>query len=83
MTKADLMELVGKKVTVFFKDGDERYGTLGYVDEFSAKHDYRKPDDFYIDNLSFKVSHTRKVIEGIDTITKPRFHNNHKADREI
>lgn len=64
MTKADLMKLVSKKVFVIFKDGERGiYGTLGYADEFSAKHDYRKPDYFYINNLSFKVSHVKKVIE--------------------
>lgn len=62
MTKADLMKLVGKKVFVYFKDGERGiYGTLGYADEFSAKHDYRKPNCFYIGNTSFKVSHIRKV----------------------
>ena len=59
-TKANLMKLIGKKVFVYFKD-EERgiYGTLGYVDEFSAKHDYRKPDYFYIGHISFRVSHIR------------------------
>lgn len=62
MTKADLMKLVGKKVFVYFKDGERGiYGTLGYVDEFSAKYDYRKPNCFYIGNTSFKVSHVRNV----------------------
>lgn len=64
MTKADLMKLVGKKVHVYFKDGEKGiYGTLGYADEFSAKHDYRKPNYFYIGNTSFKVSHVRKLVE--------------------
>ena len=64
MTEADLMKLVGKKVLVYFKDGVKGiYGTLGYVDEFSAKYDYRKPNYFYIGNTSFKVSHVRKVAE--------------------
>ena len=49
MTKADLIELVGKKVTVYFKDGESSiYGTLNYADEFSAKHNYHKPSYFYI-----------------------------------
>ncbi len=61
MTKADLMKLVGKRVFVYFKHGKSTYGTLGYVDEFSAKHDYRKPDYFYINSISFKVSHVLKV----------------------
>lgn len=62
MTKAELMNLVGKKLHVYFKD-EERgiYGTLGYVDEFSAKYNYCKPDYFYIGNTAFKVSHVRKV----------------------
>lgn len=64
MTKAEIMELVGKKVFVYFKDGEGGiYGTLNYADEFSAKHGYRKPNFFYIDNTSFKVSHVRKVAE--------------------
>lgn len=63
MTKADLMKLVGKKVSVEFKDGERAiYGTLGYVDEFSAEHGYRKPNYFYIGDTSFKVSHVRKEI---------------------
>lgn len=62
MTKADLMKLVGKKVFVYFKDGERGiFGTLGYVDEFSAKYDYRKPNCFFVGNTSFKVSHVRKV----------------------
>lgn len=56
------MKLVGKKVYVYFKCGERGiYGTLGYVDEFSEKYDYRKPDYFYINNILFKVSHVRKV----------------------
>lgn len=64
MTKAELMFYVGKKVHIYFK-GEEKgiYGILGYVDEFSAKYDYRKPNYFYIGNTSFKVSHVRKVAE--------------------
>ena len=63
MTRADLMKLVGKKVCVCFKDGKSIYGTLGYVDEFSAKYDYRKPNYFYIGNTSFRVSYVRKLAE--------------------
>ena len=62
MKKADLMKLVGKNVFVYFKNGEKViYGKLGYADEFSAKHNYRQPDYFYIGNTSFKVSHVRKV----------------------
>lgn len=64
MTKTELMTYVGKKVRVVFKGiASSIYGTLGYVDEFSAKYDFRKPNYFYIGNTSFKVSHVRKVIE--------------------
>lgn len=64
MTKADLMQLVGKKVRIYFKNKEKSiYGTLGYVDEFSEKYDFRKPNYFYIGNTSFKVSHIRKLIE--------------------
>ena len=62
MTKVELMSYVGKKVYVYFKGGEKGiYGTLGYVDEFSEKYDYRKPNYFYIGNTSFKVSHIRKL----------------------
>lgn len=66
MTKAELMLYVGKKVHIYFKDGYKEngiYGTLGYVNEFSAKYGYRKPNNFYIDNISFKVSCVRKLVE--------------------
>lgn len=64
MTKNELMSYVGKKVHIYFK-GEERgiYGTLGFVDEFSARHDYRKPNYFYVNNLSFKVSSVKRVAE--------------------
>ena len=64
MTKAELMSYVGKKVTVYFKDDEKGIcGTLGYADEFSEKYDYRKPNYFYIGDISFKVSHVRKLID--------------------
>lgn len=63
MTTDDLMFYVGKKVHIYFKDGTKDIcGTLGYVDEFSAKHDYRKPNYFYIGDTSFKVSHVRRCM---------------------
>lgn len=62
----DLRKYVGKRVYIYFK-GEEKgiYGRLGYADEFSAKHDYRKPGYFYIFNFNtcFKASIVRKVIE--------------------
>lgn len=62
MKKAELMKLVGKNVRVLFYDGEWVWGKLGYVDEFSAKHDFRRPKDFYIGNVSFLVSHVKKLV---------------------
>ena len=63
MTKAELMLYVGKKVYIYFKDEDREYGTLGYVNEFSAKYGYRKPNYFYVNIVSFKASIVRKLAE--------------------
>lgn len=57
------MSYVGKKVHIYFKDGDDISGTLGYANEFSRKYGYRKPKYFYIGNIMFKVSHVRIVKE--------------------
>lgn len=62
MKKSELMKLVGKNVRVLFYDGEWVWGKLGYADEFSAKHDYRRPKDFYIGNVSFLVSHVKKLV---------------------
>lgn len=65
MTKAELMTYVGKEVLIIFKGEREGiYGVLNYADEFSERHDYRKPNCFYIGNLSFKVSYVGRVEEG-------------------
>ena len=67
MTKSDLFKLVGKKVIVYFKNEEKGIcGILGFADEFSEKHDYRKPGYFYINNMLFKASHVRKLIESED-----------------
>lgn len=64
MTNADLLKLVGRRVHVTFKDGGSSLcGTLCYADKFGMKHNFRKPKYFYIGNVSFKVSHLKKVIE--------------------
>lgn len=64
MKKDELMQLVGRKIHVYFKDVEHGiYGTLGYADEFSIKHDFRKPNYFYINRTSFKASYVRKVVE--------------------
>ena len=61
LRKDELMWYVGKTVKILFKDGETIQGVLGYADEFSSKHGYRKPNYFYIDNISFKVSHMKKL----------------------
>ena len=66
MKHAELMNLVGKNVRVLFFDDTWIWGKLGYADEFSAKHDWRKPKYFYIGNVSFKVSHVKKLVESED-----------------
>lgn len=64
MTKEELMKLIGKKVCVYFKNEEKGIcGILGFADEFSEKHEYRKPGYFYINNMLFKASHVRKLIE--------------------
>lgn len=63
MKKSELMDLVGKNVRVLFHDRQWVWGKLGYADEFSAKHDFRKRNYFYIGNMSFLISHVKKVVE--------------------
>lgn len=62
MKRTELMELVGKNVRVLFYDGQWVWGKLCYADEFSAKHDYRKAKYFYVGNMSFLVSHVKKIV---------------------
>ena len=61
MTKSELMDLVGKSVFVYFKNGKKIYGKLGFADEFSERHGYKKTDFFYVEHTSFKVSHIKKI----------------------
>ena len=63
MIITDLMEYVGKRVKVYFEDGDIKEGVLGYVHSFSEQYGYRKPKHFYIDNLGFRAYHVKKVEE--------------------
>ena len=61
MTKSALMQYVGKRVFVYLnKEAIGVCGTLGYADEFSSKHDFRKPNYFYIGDRSFRVSHVSR-----------------------
>lgn len=67
MKKAELMNLVGKRVKVVFKDGDVIEGRLAFDDEFSPKHDYHTPGYFYLkeiqnrNNIGFRVSIVKRV----------------------
>lgn len=72
MTNADLMELVGKEVTILLKDGDVATGILEYIPEFSSKYGFRKPKMYSIQDKfkgvtwSFKVSHVKRVDYWLD-----------------
>lgn len=61
MKRAELMNLVGREVIIVLHDNRTIQGKLGYADEFSAKHDYRKAKYFYVGDMSFKVSHVKKL----------------------
>lgn len=65
MTKQELTTLVGKEVIVTYKDGEVERGILQYADDFSSKHNWKKPGYFYIrnSNTSFKVSHIKRCKE--------------------
>lgn len=69
MTKAELMQYVGKKVHIYFKDSEKSIcGILGYTDDiFVTKYGYCKPNYFYIGNILFKVSHVRRLEESEGT----------------
>ena len=62
MKKSDLIKFIGKKVLVVFTDGSFIIGTLKYADEFSSKHEYRKPKYFYIEDTLFKPTHVKKIV---------------------
>jgi len=66
MKKDEMLSLVGKKVKVIFTDGEVVEGILAYADTFSEKNHFVKPGYFYFRNLrpnvSFRVSHTKKVV---------------------
>lgn len=66
MKHAELMKYVGKYVRVLFRDGTWIWGKLGYADEFSVKHNFRKPKYFYVDNISFKARYVKKLTESED-----------------
>jgi len=61
MTNKELHTFVGKSVEVVFRDDETIKGILGFADDFSAKHGYRKPNYFYVGDISFKVSHIKKI----------------------
>ena len=65
-TKAELDQLLGKEVTITFRDGETLHGTLDFVPEFSEKYGYRKPNYYFIKmrDYAFKASHIKKVEVG-------------------
>ena len=62
-TKAELDQLLGKKVTITLRGGETLHGTLDFVPEFSEKYGYRKPNYYFIKmrDYAFKASHIKKV----------------------
>ena len=62
MKKAELMELVGKTVTVTFSDGQTSTGELGYTTKFCEELDYRRVGFFTVNNWDFRVSHIKKCV---------------------
>lgn len=61
MTNKELHTFVGKEVEVVFIHGETRRGILGFADNFSYEHGYRKVNYFYVKDISFKVSHIKKI----------------------
>ena len=61
MTKSVLMKYVGKTVIVTLFDSTCLLGKLGYVNSFSDKFNYRKPNYFFINHTCFKVSHVSSI----------------------
>lgn len=58
-----LDSLIGKKVQITFTDGYVTAGVLGYANNFSSEHGYRRPFLYYCGNFSFRKSHVRKIKE--------------------
>ena len=67
MIITDLMEYVGKRVKVYFEDGNIKEGVLGYVHSFSEQYGFKKPKHFYLPqkdgDLCFRAWHVKKVEE--------------------
>ena len=51
MKKEQVDRLIGKEVTITFEDGTTARGIVGYVPEFSAKYQWRKPGCYYVGNI--------------------------------
>lgn len=64
MTKAELMSFVGENVEITFYDGSKVSGKLEWVDAFSEKFDYSKPQRFKVREYVFRVSHVKKLSKG-------------------
>ena len=62
-----LDSLIGKYVTILFKDNTIIDGILGFTEEFSAKYQYSKPYYYTCENpfkkVCFRKSHIKKIME--------------------
>ena len=63
MKRAVLDSYIGKNVSVTLFDDDMYSGILGFADDFSALHGFKKPGYFYIGHMCFKSSHVKKLSE--------------------
>lgn len=63
MTQENLDSYLGKEVIITFKDGTTSTGKLGFTEEFSQKHGFRKPGYYTCGSYDFKQSHVRSIGE--------------------
>ncbi len=63
MTQENLDSYLGKEVSITFKDGTTSTGKLGFTEEFSQKHGFRKPGYYTCGSYDFKRSHVRSIGE--------------------
>lgn len=64
MTKTELKSLIGKDVTVHFKDGTTLTGKLEYenIPYITAKGHFKEEWYFRIENLRFKIGEVKKAL---------------------
>jgi hypothetical protein len=61
MTREELREYIGKKVSITFCDGHKAEGILEYISEFCEAQGWRKPGYYAVGHWNFKCSHVKKL----------------------